>query len=124
MSASAIALARQIAEALVEAHRLGIVHRDIKPQNIMLTRLNQAKVLDFGIAKTSGSEGAELNTASALTEPGLMPGTTAYMSPEQARCERLDQRSDIFSFGIVLFETLSRANPFAHASSAKRHRRS
>ncbi len=60
-----------------------------------------------------------MNTASALTEPGLMPGTTAYMSPEQARCEQVDQRSDIFSFGIVLFETLSRANPFAHPSSAE-----
>ena len=117
--ASAIALARQVAEALVEAHRLGIVHRDIKPQNIMLTRLNQAKVLDFGIAKTSEAAGAELNTASALTEPGLMPGTTAYMSPEQARCERVDQRSDIFSFGIVLFETLSRSNPFLQKSSVE-----
>ena len=85
----------------------------------MLTRLNQAKVLDFGIAKTSEPAGGELNTASALTEPGLMPGTTAYMSPEQARCEQVDQRSDIFSFGIVLFETLSRANPFAHPSSAE-----
>ena len=116
---SAIALGRQVAEALAEAHRLGIVHRDIKPQNIMLTRLNQAKVLDFGIAKTSEPVGGELHTASALTEPGLMPGTTAYMSPEQARCEHVDQRSDIFSFGIVLFETLSRANPFAHASSAE-----
>ena len=116
---SAIAMARQVAEALVEAHRLGIVHRDIKPQNIMLTRLNQAKVLDFGIAKTSGSAGGELNTVSALTNPGLMPGTTAYMSPEQARCEPVDHRSDIFSLGIVLFETLSRAHPFAHQSSAE-----
>ena len=116
---SAIVLARQVAEALVEAHRLGIVHRDIKPQNIMLTRLNQAKVLDFGIAKTSESADTELNTALALTAPGVMPGTTAYMSPEQARCEQVDQRSDIFSFGIVLFETLSRANPFLQKSPAE-----
>jgi len=116
---SAIALGRQVAEALAEAHRLGIVHRHIKPQNIMLTRSSQAKVLDFGIAKTSAFVGTELNTASALTGPGLVPGTTAYMSPEQARCEPVDQRSDIFSFGIVLFETVSRAHPFAHQSSAE-----
>jgi eukaryotic-like serine/threonine-protein kinase len=116
---SAIALGRQVAEALAEAHRVGIVHRDIKPQNIMLTRSSQAKVLDFGIAKTSALAGAELNTASALTVPGLVPGTTAYMSPEQARCEPVDQRSDIFSFGIVLFETVSRAHPFAQQSSAE-----
>jgi serine/threonine protein kinase len=116
---SAIALGRQVAEALAEAHRLGIVHRDIKPQNIMLTRSSQAKVLDFGIAKTSALAGTELNTASALTGPGLVAGTTAYMSPEQARCESVDQRSDIFSFGIVLFETVSRTHPFAHQSSAE-----
>ncbi len=71
---STIALARQVAEALDEAHRQGIVHRDIKPQNIMLTRLNQAKVLDFGIAKTSAFAGTELNTASALTAPGADAG--------------------------------------------------
>ena len=117
--ASAIALGRQVAEALAEAHRLGIVHRDIKPQNIMLTRSGQAKVLDFGIAKTSALAKTELNTASALTGPGLVPGTTAYMSPEQARGEPVDQRSDIFSFGIVLFETVSRAHPFARQSSAE-----
>jgi serine/threonine protein kinase len=116
---SSIALARQVAEALAEAHRLGIVHRDIKPQNIMLTRSGQAKVLDFGIAKTSALAGTELNTVSALTRPGLVAGTTAYMSPEQARCESVDQRSDIFSFGIVLFETVSRTHPFAHQSSAE-----
>jgi len=116
---SAIALARQVAEALAEAHRVGIVHRDVKPQNIMLTRSSQAKVLDFGIAKAFGPGGTDLNTASALTGPGLVPGTTSYMSPEQARCEQVDQRSDIFSFGIVLFEMVSRAHPFAHRSPAE-----
>ena len=116
---SAIALARQVAEALAEAHRVGIVHRDVKPQNIMLTRSSQAKVLDFGIAKAFGPDGTDLNTASALTGPGLVPGTTAYMSPEQARCEQVDQRSDIFSFGIVLFEMVARAHPFAHRSPAE-----
>jgi serine/threonine protein kinase len=115
---SAIAHARQVAEAVAEAHRQGIVHRDIKPQNVMVSRLNHAKVLDFGIAKTLGS-GGELNTVSALTGPGLVPGTTAYMSPEQARCEQVDHRSDIFSFGIVLFEMVSGAHPFAHPSSAE-----
>ncbi len=116
---SVIALARQVAEALAEAHRQEIVHRDIKPQNIMLTRSGQAKVLDFGIAKTAEARGTDLNTASALTAPGLVPGTMSYMSPEQARGEPVDQRSDIFSFGIVLFEMVSRAHPFAHASSAE-----
>ena len=116
---SAIGLARQVAEALAEAHRVGIVHRDIKPQNIMLTRSSQVKVLDFGIAKTSASAGTDLHTASVLTVPGLVPGTTAYMSPEQTRGEPVDARSDIFSFGIVLFETLSRAHPFVHQSAAE-----
>jgi len=116
---SAIALALQVAGAVTEAHRLGIVHRDIKPQNIMLTRSGQAKVLDFGIARTSAFVGTDLDTASALTVPGLVPGTTAYMSPEQTRGEPVDPRSDIFSFGIVLFETVSRAHPFARQSSAE-----
>ena len=116
---SAIALARQVAEALAEAHHLGFVHRDIKPQNIMLTRSGQAKVLDFGIAKASALAGTELNTASALTAPGFVPGTTAYMSPEQTRGEPVDQRSDVFSFGIVLFETVTGAHPFARRSSAE-----
>jgi eukaryotic-like serine/threonine-protein kinase len=115
---AAIALARQVAEALAEAHRLGFVHRDIKPKNIMLTRSGHAKVLDFGIATTTLA-GTELNTVSALTAPGLVPGTTAYMSPEQTRGEPVDQRSDIFSFGIVLFETVTRAHPFAGPSSAE-----
>ena len=114
---SVIALARQVAAAVAEAHRQGIVHRDIKPQNVMVSRQNQAKVLDFGIAKTVGSDG-DLNTMSALTGPGLVAGTTAYMSPEQARCEVVDHRSDIFSFGIMLFEMVSGTHPFAHPSSA------
>jgi eukaryotic-like serine/threonine-protein kinase len=116
---SAIALARQVAEALAEAHRLGFVHRDIKPQNIMLTRSNHVKVLDFGIAKISALADTELNTASVLTNPGRVPGTTAYMSPEQTRGEPVDQRSDIFSFGIVLFEAVSNAHPFRRHSSAE-----
>jgi serine/threonine protein kinase len=115
---SAIAVALQVAGALAEAHRRGVVHRDVKPKNIMLTASGQAKVLDFGIAISTGA-GRELNTASALTRPGLVPGTTAYMSPEQTRAETVDQRSDIFSFGIVLFEMVSRANPFAHQSTAE-----
>ena len=116
---SAIELGRQVAEALAEAHRVGIVHRDVKPQNIMLTRQHVAKVLDFGIAKTLALEGADLRTASALTGPGLVAGTTAYMSPEQARADPVDARSDIFSFGIVLFEAVSHTHPFAHKSSVE-----
>ena len=100
----AIAYAIQIAEALQEAHTHGIVHRDIKTQNIMVNSKNQVKVMDFGLAKVKGSM--------KLTRTGSMVGTLAYMSPEQIRGEQLDARSDIFSFGIVLYEMLTGKRPF------------
>jgi serine/threonine protein kinase len=100
----AIAYAIQIAEALQEAHTHGIVHRDIKAENIMVNSNNQVKVMDFGLAKLKGSL--------KLTRTGGKVGTLAYMAPEQIRGEQVDARSDIFSFGIVLHEMLTGHLPF------------
>ncbi|MFL6467047.1 MAG: protein kinase domain-containing protein, partial [Pyrinomonadaceae bacterium] len=114
----AISIASQIASALVASHNAGIVHRDIKPENVMLRRDGSVKVLDFGLAKETGgvlfdSAGLEARTlAGVATSPGLILGTPQYMSPEQARGKELDGRSDIFSFGIVLFEMVTGRQPF------------
>ena len=114
----------QIADALTKAHAAGIIHRDLKPGNIMITEDGLVKVLDFGLAKfdaTASSESGSADSDTApqftLTQPGMVTGTVAYMSPEQARGERVDTRSDIFSFGIVIFEMLSGQLPFTGANS-------
>jgi eukaryotic-like serine/threonine-protein kinase len=110
-------IAVQIAGALSGAHEAGIIHRDIKPENIMLRRDGYVKVLDFGLAKFVEQEAVSTDTkaptvAQVNTEPGMLLGTLAYMSPEQARGKRVDARTDIFSFGILLYEMVTKHAPF------------
>ena len=118
--AAALELAIPLAEALAYAHTHGIVHRDLKPSNIMVTREAHLKVLDFGLAKLvePASEVRGDEATDVLTRTGTMLGTVPYMSPEQARGEPADSRSDIFSFGIILYEMVAGRRPFAGGNTA------
>ena len=104
MSAT-LAIGTQLAEALAVAHEQGVVHRDIKPQNLLLDADGVLKVMDFGVARLAERK-------STLTEVGLVVGTPAYMSPEQLLAEAVDARSDLYAVGVVLFECLTGALPF------------
>jgi len=109
----------QVADALVASHAKGIVHRDIKPANIFITPSKQVKVLDFGLAKLVNNLGTEDDAGAdnSLTAVGVIPGTAVYMSPEQARCETIDARSDLFSFGVVMYEMSTGKKPFTGNNS-------
>jgi predicted ATPase/predicted Ser/Thr protein kinase len=118
----AIEIAAQVAEGLAKAHETGITHRDLKPENLMVSDDGLVKILDFGLAKQSSPSGETsdlCSTSASVSSSGLMVGTLGYMSPEQASCDRLDFRSDQFSFGLVLYEMVTGKRAFQRSTAAE-----
>src|SRR5262249_20317178 len=117
----ALDYAQQITQGLAVAQQKGIVHRDLKPENLFVTKDGRVKILDFGLAKLKptqpGVVDMEAPTQKKITEPGMVMGTMGYMSPEQVRGQETDHRSDIFAFGVILYEMLSGERPFRGASA-------
>ena len=115
----ALDITTQIAAALTAAHRAGIIHRDLKPENVMLTPEGYVKVLDFGLAKLTEHPAANSAVSTLIdTDPGMIIGTTQYMSPEQARGLEMDARTDIWSLGVVLYEMVTGRAPFEGATKS------
>jgi serine/threonine protein kinase/tetratricopeptide (TPR) repeat protein len=112
-------LAMQIADGMAAAHALGIVHRDLKPGNILVSRGGRVKILDFGLALVAPSpkRDGDSTLSMGITDPGMIVGTVAYMSPEQARGELVDARSDLWSLGVILYEIATRSRPFVGATA-------
>lgn len=114
-----LGLAMQIVDGMAAAHAAGIVHRDLKPRNILVARDGRVKILDFGLATTAPpSTSPPDSTLTMITEPGTTLGTVAYMSPEQARGQAMDARSDLWSLGVILYEMATRSRPFEGPTAA------